>query len=182
MDTNKTPNNPTIIDNTYTLLNDRHNNIYQFVMHYNDYIYSIHTYAGSEELTMLEVHTLSYIEDHPGCTSNDLIQYWDKTKGLISQMLSRLEKLGLIEKKKKDGNAKNLYLYATEEGIRVSKSHKMYDITDITKTISQLQKECTAEEIESFYHVISVYNDVIKRDFEIGNRKRRSKQEKNIHS
>ena len=54
--------------------------------------------------------------------------------------------------------AKNLYLYVTQEGSRVSKAHKMYDILDITKTMSQLQEKCSAEEIEAFYPVISVYN------------------------
>ncbi|MCD8369201.1 MAG: MarR family winged helix-turn-helix transcriptional regulator [Clostridiales bacterium] len=175
MNPEKDGNNSTIIDHTYTLLNDRHDAIYQFVMHYNDYIYSVHSYAETE-LSMIEVHTLSYIEDHPGCNSNDLIQYWDKTKGLISQMLSRLERLGLIKKEKKEGNAKNVYLYVTEEGTRVSKAHKMYDIVDITKTMSELQKECSAEEIESFYHVLSVYNKVIKNDFEINSRKRNSRK------
>ena len=82
-------------------------------------------------------------------------------------ILTKLEKLELIEKRKKDGNAKNLYLYVTAEGSRVSKAHKMYDILDIAKTMSQLQKQCSAEEIEAFYHVISVYNEVIKKDFEI---------------
>lgn len=62
---------------------------------------------------------------------------------------------------------KTIYLYVTAEGSRVSKAHKMYDILDIAKTMSQLQKQCSAEEIEAFYHVISVYNEVIKKDFEI---------------
>lgn len=124
---------------------------------------SAHQYGDNYTLTMMEVHTLSYIEDHPGTSSGELIQYWDKTKGTISQILTKLEKLELIEKRKKDGNAKNLYLYVTAEGSRVSKAHKMYDILDIAKTMSQLQKQCSAEEIEAFYHVISVYNEVIKK-------------------
>ena len=128
---------------------------------------SAHQYGDNYTLTMMEVHTLSYIEDHPGTSSGELIQYWDKTKGTISQILTKLEKLELIEKRKKDGNAKNLYLYVTAEGSRVSKAHKMYDILGIAKTMSQLQKQCSAEEIEAFYHVISVYNEVIKKDFEI---------------
>ena len=70
-------------------------------MHYNDYIMSAHQYGDNYTLTMMEVHTLSYIEDHPGTSSGELIQYWDKTKGTISQILTKLEKLELIEKRKK---------------------------------------------------------------------------------
>ena len=69
-----------------------------FFMHYNDYIMSAHQYGDNYTLTMMEVHTLSYIEDHPGTSSGELIQYWDKTKGTISQILTKLEKLELIEK------------------------------------------------------------------------------------
>ncbi len=98
--------NPTIIDNTYSVLNNRYNNLYQFVMHYNDYIMSAHQYDDTYTLTMMEVHTLSYIEDHLGTSSGELIQYWDKTKGTISQILTRLEKLELIEKRKKEGTQK----------------------------------------------------------------------------
>lgn len=93
---------------------------------------SAHQYGDNYTLTMMEVHTLSYIEDHPGTSSGELIQYWDKTKGTISQILTKLEKLELIEKRKKDGNAKNLYLYVTAEGSRVSKAHKMYDILGVS--------------------------------------------------
>ena len=165
--------NPTIIDNTYKALNDRHNSIYQFVMHYNDYIYSSHKYNDEEPITMIEVHTLSYIEDHPGTTPSDLIRYWDKTKGAISQILTCLTNRDLIVKCKKDGNAKSIHLYVTEKGAKVSKEHKMYDIKDITKTMSSLQEKCSIEEIEHFYKVIAVYNDVIKKDFEINKGKRK---------
>lgn len=74
-------------------------------------------------LTMIEAHTLTYIEDNPGCTATGLI-----------------------------------YL---------SKAHKLYDTIDIAKTMEHLKKECTAEEIESFYKVLDVYNQVIRKDFEI---------------
>ncbi len=114
---------------------------------------------------MLEAHTLSYIEDHPGTTSSELMNYWDKTKGTISSILSHLEAQNLIEKRKKEGNAKNFYLYVTQDGARISKAHKTYDINDIAKTMSELQEHCTAEELDTFYKVVSVYNEVITKDF-----------------
>ena len=163
---------PTMVDNLYKTLNDRYYNIYFFVMHYNDYIYSSHKYDNSNLLSMLDVHTLSYIEDNPGTTPLELIKYWDKTKGAISQILTRLSAQGLIEKRKEDGNAKNLHLYVTPQGAKTSKAHKMYDIKDIAKTMSELQEKCSPEEIEIFYKVIGVYNEVIKKDFEINKNKK----------
>ncbi|MDO5346567.1 MAG: helix-turn-helix domain-containing protein, partial [Lachnospiraceae bacterium] len=72
------------VDQTYQVLNNRHNVIYQFVMRYNDYIYAEHDYGNGDPLTMIEVHTLTYIEDHPGTTVTELTNYWHKTKGAIS--------------------------------------------------------------------------------------------------
>ncbi len=175
MELNTNRNNDGMIDDSFHALNDRHNNIYQFVMKYNDYILSTHIYGEGIPLTMIEAHTLTYIEDYPGVTVTELAVYWNKTKGALSQTVSRLEEKGLVVKKKKEGNAKNLHLYPTEIGIRVSKAHKLYDTIDIAKTMGELRKECSAEEIESFYKVLAVYNKVIKKDFEInmGNRSRK---------
>lgn len=155
------------INDTYNILNDRHLLIYKFVMSYSDYIYSVHKYDNEMELTMIEAHTLSYIEDFPGVTPTDITEYWHKTKGYISNMITRLVKKGLIEKKKKEGNAKNIHLYITEKGLKISRAHKIFDIDDIGKTQSQLLKKCTVEDLESFYKVLDVYNEIIKNDFEI---------------
>lgn len=154
------------VDQTFQVLNDRHNIIYEFVMRYNDYIYAEHDYGNGEPLTMIEAHTLTYIEDNPGTTVTELTNYWHKTKGAISQIVSRLEDMGLVRKTKKEGNAKNVCLYVTECGFQTSRSHKLYDTLDITKTLSEIQKECTPAEIDTFYKVIRVYYDVICKDFE----------------
>lgn len=176
---NSNTKNTTMVNETYKILNSRISNLYQFVMHYNEYIYSSHKYYGDQALTMIEVHTLTYIEDNPGTTPAELIKYWDKTKGAISQILGRLEKWGLITKRKKEGNAKNIHLYVTPYGARMSQAHKVFDINDIAKTMSQLQEKCTTEEIEIFYKVIAVYNDVIKKDFELNSGHRSDKKEGN---
>lgn len=156
-----------MIDDSFHTLNERHNNIYQFVIQYSDYIFSTHDYGEGIPLTMIEAHTLTYIEDNPGVTVTKLAAYWNRTKGALSQTVRRLEEKALVEKRKEAGNAKNLHLYPTELGIRLSKAHKLYDTIDIAKTMGELREECTAEEIDHFYKVISVYNKVIKKDFEI---------------
>ena len=167
-------NNTGIIEDTFHMLNERHNNIYQFVIQYNEYILSTHDYGEGIPLTMIESHTLTYIEDHPGITISELATYWNKTKGALSQTVSRLEKWGLVIKEKQNGNLKNVHLYPTETGTRLSKAHKLYDTIDIVKTMEELKKECSTEEIDNFYKVISVYNKVIKKDFII-NKGRRKK-------
>ena len=161
------PQDDSFIHQTFHTLNERHNSIYQFVMRYNDYILSVHDYGEGIPMTMIEVHTLTYIEEHPGVTVTELAKYWGKTKGALSQTASRLAEWGLITKEKKEDNAKNVCLYPTEQGVRLSRSHKLYDTLDITKTMGELRKECTPDEIDAFYKVLSVYNRVIQKDFEI---------------
>ena len=170
--------NDSMIDETFHTLNERHNNIYQFVIKYNDYIVSTHDYGLGIMLNMIESHTLTYIEENPGITVTELASYWNKTKGALSQTASRLCEKGLITKERRDGNAKNICLYPTETGIKLSKAHKLYDTIDIAKTMGQLQKECSPEEIDAFYKVISVYNKIIQNDFEI-NRGKKSKKKSN---
>lgn len=161
------------IDELFHTLNDRHNNIYQFVIQYNDYILSSHDYGEGIPLTMIESHTLTYIEDHPGVTVTELAAYWHKTKGAISQTVNRLEQKQLVVKEKSARDAKKLLLYPTPLGVRLSRAHKRYDTVDIAKTMGELRKECTEEEIDHFYKVLSVYNQVIERDFQINRGKRK---------
>lgn len=171
MEMDDTKSNDSFIDETFHALNERHNNIYQFVMRYNDYILSTHDYGEGVPLTMIEAHTLTYIEENPGITITDLAIYWGKTKGALSQTVSRLAEKGLVAKKRKENNAKSIFLYVTDTGLKLSKAHKLYDTLDIAKTMGELRKECSPEDIDAFYKVISVYNKVIQRDFEINRRK-----------
>ena len=157
----------TTIDDTYQVLNARMSKLYYFVMHYNLYIHSSHRYGDAAPLTMIEVHTLSYIEDNPGVTPSDLVRYWDKSKSAVSQILNLLAERGLIVKQRCRENAKVVHLYVTDEGARISQAHKIFDIRDIAKTLGQLQKTCSAEEIDTFYKVIDAYNAVIREDFEL---------------
>lgn len=157
---------PSFIDTTFQPLNNRHQIIYEFVMRYDDYIYDTHDYGTGVPLTMIESHTLTYIDDHPGTTVTELTRFWHKTKGAISQIVTRLEQNGLVSKQKKEDNAKLVRLYTTEAGARASNAHKMYDIIDITKTLGEIGEKCTPEEIDTFFRVMQVYYEVISKDFE----------------
>ena len=140
---------PSFIDTTFQTLNNRHQIIYEFVMRYDDYIYDTHDYGTGVPLTMIESHTLTYIDDHPGTTVTELTRFWHKTKGAISQIVTRLEQNGLVSKQKKEDNAKLVRLYTTEAGARASNANKMYDIIDITKTLGEIGEKCSPEKGET---------------------------------
>ncbi|HJG31605.1 MAG TPA: MarR family transcriptional regulator [Collinsella ihuae] len=116
---------------------------------------------------MMEVHTLTYIEEHPGTTITELAAYWHKTKSALSQLVTWLSKQGLVEKRRRENNARVVGLFPTERGIEISREHKRFDIADIEKTNSDLLKTCSQEEIDAFYKVLGPFNGIIRHDFEI---------------
>ncbi|MDR2976607.1 MAG: MarR family transcriptional regulator [Streptococcaceae bacterium] len=153
------------VDEQFRLLNKRHNNIYQFVILYYNYIISKHDYGTGESLSMIESHTITYIEENPGTTVSELAQFWSKTKGAVSQTVTKLIDKGYIVRKQSEQSARVYHLYVTEKGLKLSKAHKLYDTIDIAKTIGQLLETRTTEEIETFFKVLHDYIPLLKNDF-----------------
>jgi DNA-binding MarR family transcriptional regulator len=153
------------IDEQFRHLNINHNNIYQFVMLYYNYILAKHDYGTGDLVTMIESHTITYIEEHPNTTVSELSVFWDKSKGAISQTVSRLEERGFINKSYSADNAKSVLLNVTESGRKLSQVHKLYDTIDIAKTLDDLLQKCSIDEINSFFKVIKEYIVLLKRDF-----------------
>jgi DNA-binding MarR family transcriptional regulator len=153
------------IDEQFRHLNINHNNIYQFVMLYYNYILAKHDYGTGDLVTMIESHTITYIEEHPNTTVSELSIFWDKSKGAISQTVSRLEERGFISKSYSSDNAKSVLLNVTESGKKLSQTHKLYDTIDIAKTLDDLLQKCSIDEINSFFKVIKEYIVLLKRDF-----------------
>lgn len=139
---------------------------YQFVMGYTNHILSEHDYGQGIPLTMMEVHALTYIEDHPDVAITELSQIWHKTKSALSQVITHLEREGLLTKSRKEGNAREMRLELTELGRRMSRAHKRHDTEDIARTTAELRRECTEAEVDAFYKVLSVYNRVMEDDFQ----------------
>ena len=60
-----------------------------------------------------------------------------------------MEARGLVYKVRDENNAKILHLYPTEEGVKLSTAHKLFDNMDIMQTSNDLLRSCTAEEIDT---------------------------------
>ncbi|MGF0095290.1 MarR family transcriptional regulator [Peptoniphilus sp. SGI.035] len=157
------------INEVFHSINNVYSEMYKFVLLYNDYIFSTHSYGVDIKFSMIEVHTLTYIEDNPGITSTELVEYWHKSKSSISQILKRLEEHNLIRKEASIENKRFKLLYVTEKGKKVNDEHRKFDIVDVSKTLNSLQKKVSKNDILSFFKVINAYNEVILKDFEINN-------------
>ena len=59
---------------------------------------------------MVEVHTLTIMEENPGIIVTEVALEWNHTKGDVSQTITKLENRGLIVRNKAENNAKK-YIY-----------------------------------------------------------------------
>lgn len=151
------PTSKQSIDQDYAKLSRNANQLYEFVMLYHDYIYQARDYGNGDLIRMVEVHTLTMIEDSPGITISELAELWGRTKGTVSVNVTALEKKGYIYRQNEDNNAKVVHLYVTDKGASLSTIHKLYDNVDILQTQAALFKTCTPKELDCFYKVLSSY-------------------------
>lgn len=148
-------------NSAFEKLNAKANIIYKFVMLYNDYMKTAHDYGTGEIINMVEIHILTDIEENPGITVTEVALMWKRTKGAVSQIVSKLEKRGLIERRKENGNAKNVHLYVTDKGEILSKAHKAYDIKELNWADKILHSNFATQEIDAFYKVMQRYTELL---------------------
>lgn len=108
-----------------------------------------------------EAHLLTDITDNPGITTTQLAVKWHKTTAAISQMITKLESKGMVERKRHPDNALNVLIYPTELGAFMSEAHKQYDVKSIHATLDYMKKTCSEEEIQAFFKVLEVYIDIV---------------------
>lgn len=117
---------------------------------------------GFTKMSQMEIHILTYIADHPGVTATELVQYWGRTKGAISQTVKKLKHKKLVYTVQKEEDAKIQKLFATDEGVELSEAHKEYDIQNVTRTLLELKKDFTDEEIDVFYSIMRKYTEILR--------------------
>lgn len=149
------------IDSAYQKLKVRANLLYEFVLLYHKFICAKHTYEA-EDFNMIEIHTLTFIDDNPGVTATELSKLWHKSKSSVSQTIKKLTETGYVEKRFEADNEKNAHLYATEKGRRLSSIHKAYDVADITQTTAHLEERCSKEDLDAFYRIVDEYVKLLK--------------------
>ena len=149
------------IDSAYQKLKGRADMLYEFVILYHNFIYAKHAYEV-ENFNMIEMHTLTYIDDLPGITATELSKMWHKSKSSISQTIKKLMEAGYVEKRYEEDNEKSAHLYATEKGRRLSSTHKAYDVADITQTAAHLEERCGKEDLDAFYRIVDEYVKLLK--------------------
>ena len=143
------------IERLYQKLSTSMDVVYAYISMYNDLMLRPRDYGTGLMISMVEIHTLTMIADNPGITINELARMWRRTKGAISQNVTKLEQKGLISRKRCTEDARVVHLYVTEDGSDLVSLHKDYDYRENIQMLTALRQTCTEEEVEHFYKIIS---------------------------
>ena len=72
----------------------------------------------------VEIHTLCFIDKRGGSFVSEIARETGVTRGAVSQVVSKLEKKGLVEKVQDTANKSRLILQATDKGKECSLDHE----------------------------------------------------------
>lgn len=99
---------------------------------------------GSVPVTKASLHLLETVGTHPSERMTDVAQRMEITKGAVSQLATRLQAEGPLDKRQAHGSARDIYLVLTPEGQHLYKAsthlNKMIE-DEIFDTFSQMRDE-----------------------------------------
>ena len=99
---------------------------------------------GSVPVTKASLHLLETVGTHPSERMTDVAQRMEMTKGAVSQLATRLQAEGLLDKRQAHGSARDIYLVLTPEGQHLYEAsthlNKMIE-DEIFDTFSQMRDE-----------------------------------------
>ena len=122
-------------------------------------------YYGTKDLLYRsEIHTIDAIGKNNKINVTQLAQYLGITKGAVSQMVDKLIKKGMVDKKTVYENEVEVSLELTEKGILVNNGHEEYH-KELYSKISKRLSYLSDKNIEAFLDILSILDDFLdKRD------------------
>lgn len=108
--------------------------------------------------TMLEAHTITWIEKNPGTTVSEIAKKFNRTMSSISQLITRLEKKELVSKTLQPGESKKIKrLHVTRKGRELSHQHIRYDEKQTEKFIHSLKPHFSDAELNTIYRYFALF-------------------------
>lgn len=127
--------------------------VHRFAMSYIKYSRSPREHLARVGISMTEAHFLMLVVSTPGLTVAQAARASHCTSGRVSQNVSKLEQKGLLERRKLEGNAKQVHLYPTAEGKRVAGEHMVHGQKQ-AGDLEEVLADCTDEEVAAFFKVM----------------------------
>jgi DNA-binding MarR family transcriptional regulator len=107
-----------------------------------------------------ERHMLDKIGDNTGMNLTDFAAAAGVTKGAISQLVSKLEKKGIVRRYKKSTNYKEVFLELTKTGQEVYKQHKEINKQTI-KPLDEVLSKHSDEKVEFLLNMFKWFDNYL---------------------
>lgn len=127
---------------------------YQYVSMFRESEKNQNDYGTGDLYTSLEVHTVTRIEDNPGITVTEIAEQTNRTKGAVSQIITKLENKGLVRREKDPENPRRVCLFVTDDGFKLSRSHKEYDDTYMGQELDRWIALYGYDSVEKFFQIM----------------------------
>jgi DNA-binding MarR family transcriptional regulator len=118
-------------------------------------------YYGTKDLLYRsEVHTIEAIGKNRNINVTDLASYLGITKGAVSQMVDKLIKKGMVNKKVLSHTENEVALELTEKGTLIYKGHEEYHkglYSEISKRLDHLSDK----DVETFSDIMNVLENFL---------------------
>ncbi len=94
---------------------------------FGNWVRTPRSYGTDQKIYPSEIHTLKAIVENPGANASSLSEIMSVTNGATTQVVSKLQKKGLIEKYYRSDNQKEVFYLPTEKGRTAYGEHEKFD-------------------------------------------------------
>ena len=108
-----------------------------------------------------EVHTLSAVCENPRSNITELAELLGVTKGAVSQMISKMEKKGLIIKEFAPGSEKQRMLKLTEKGKLAYNGHEEYH-KQMVIAVDKKMKSLSIDDLNQYQQINRLVEELIE--------------------
>jgi len=107
-----------------------------------------------------ERHMIDTIGENPNMNITEFAESLGVTKGAVSQVVSKLEKKGVVKRYKKSGSEKEIILHLTMEGKEVYEMHKKVSAESLLPLYNKLKKH-SDEEVDFLIDMFTWLNEFL---------------------
>lgn len=137
--------------------------IHDYIMRYYDRNMRKLDYGTGECYTAVEVHILEKIYLHPGITVTQVAALTSRTKGAISQIVTKLCDKGLVVRSAQTDSGgeelsgtprKKRSLWLTDKGRELNQLHITYDESNAKMFFDEVSQHYTSEQMDAFFKIM----------------------------
>ncbi len=110
-------------------------------------------------LTPGQPKILDYLDKHDGCLQKEISEGTLTDQATLTGIITKMEKKGFIERRMKDGNRRNFYVYLTDLGREKLEIIKNIFIEKEEKALAGLSEEERAQFIKTFTKIYANMKD-----------------------